>query len=67
MKTEIEWHKYPDEKPREEGVYLTYDKQYEDGNKFAFSYFDEDSDWENELDPYDYHVTSWAELPEVPK
>ena len=55
QKTEIEWHKYPDEKPPKEGLYLITLKF---GNKkeVAIAYLTKDTNSNN--------LIAWAELPE---
>lgn len=59
MKSEITWHKYPDEKPKGYGYYLAYASngthcvEYSPGlEKFWY---------------YDNSITYWAEMPEPPE
>ena len=64
-KTEIEWHPYPQEKPREEGAYLITTKDCRDSRLLSSvdTFFDKGKIFGiEEYDPFD-KVIAWAEMP----
>ena len=59
--THVDWHPYPEEKPKNGNKYLITLKKYSGLLKIGIAYFDED-DWI--IFNAEIQVIAWAELPE---